>query len=104
MLEGWLQIALFLVVVVALTPLLGGYMARVYSGELSWLGPVERGAYRLLRADVSRGQDWKAYARSLLVFSGLFWLALYLILRTQTLHPFNPQGFHSATWDVTFNT
>ena len=40
----------------------------------------------------------------MLVFSGLFWLALYLILRTQTLHPCNPQGFHSGTWDVTFNT
>ena len=40
----------------------------------------------------------------MLVLSGLFWLALYLILRTQTLHPFNPEGFHSGTWDVTFNT
>ena len=54
--------------------------------------------------DAARGQDWKAYARSLLVLSGLFWLALYLILRTQTLHPWNPQGFRSGTWDVTFNT
>ena len=60
--------------------------------------------YRLLRVDPTRGQDWKAYARSLLVLSALFWLALYLILRTQTLHPWNPEGFHSATWDVTFNT
>ena len=40
----------------------------------------------------------------MLILSGLFWLALYLILRTQTLHPFNPGGFHSGTWDVTFNT
>jgi K+-transporting ATPase ATPase A chain len=104
MLQGWLQIALFLAVLLALTPLLGAYMARVYTGELSWLGPVERGAYRVLRTDSSREQDWKGYARSLLVFSGLFWLALYLILRTQTLHPWNPQGFHSGTWDVTFNT
>jgi K+-transporting ATPase ATPase A chain len=108
MLQGWLQIALFLAVLVALTPLLGGYMARVYSGGRVFLtpvvGPVERLFYRALRVDVSRGQDWKAYARSLLVLSGLFWLALYLILRTQTLHPWNPQGFHSGTWDVTFNT
>src|SRR3954447_1294852 len=108
MLQGWLQIALFLVVLVALTPLIGGYMARVYANErvllTPVLGPLERLLYRVIRADVSRGQDWKTYARSLLVFSGLFWLALYLILRTQTLHPFNPQGFHSGTWDVTFNT
>jgi K+-transporting ATPase ATPase A chain len=108
MLQGWLQIILFLVVLLALTPLIGGYMARVYTNERVFLtpvlGPLERLFYRVMRADVSRGQDWKGYARSLLVFSGLFWLALYLILRTQTLHPFNPQGFHSGTWDVTFNT
>src|SRR5215813_13913851 len=108
MLEGWLQIALFVAVLLALTPLIGGYMAGVYTNERVFLtpvlGPLERLFYRVIRADVSRGQDWKGYARSLLVFSGLFWLALYLILRTQTLHPFNPQGFHSGTWDVTFNT
>ena len=38
------------------------------------------------------------------MLSGVFWLALFLILRTQTLHPWNPEGFHSGTWDVTFNT
>jgi K+-transporting ATPase ATPase A chain len=108
MLQGWLQIAIFLAVLVALTPLLGGYMALVYTGERVFVSrvvePVERLIYRLLRVDPRRGQDWKAYARSLLVLSALFWLALYLILRTQTLHPWNPEGFHSATWDVTFNT
>jgi K+-transporting ATPase ATPase A chain len=107
-LQGWLQIAIFLAVLVAITPLLGGFMARVYTGEPVFLTPVvaplERLTYRLIRVDPERGQDWKAYARSVLVLSGLFWLALYLILRTQTLHPFNPQGFHSGTWDVTFNT
>src|ERR1700750_1331344 len=108
MLQGWLQIIIFLVVLLALTPLIGGHMARVYASERVFLtpvlGPVERLMYRVMRADTARGQDWKAYARSLLVFSGLFWLVLYLILRTQTLHPWNPQGFHSGTWDVTFNT
>src|SRR3954453_49612 len=108
MLQGWLQIAIFLAVLVALTPLIGGYMARVYSGERVFLspvlGPFERLFYRALRVDPAHGQDWKAYARSLLTLSGLFWLALYVLLRTQTLHPFNPQGFHSGTWDVTFNT
>src|SRR4051812_3998928 len=108
MLQGWLQIAIFLAVLVALTPLIGGYMARLYTGERVFLspviGPFERLFYRVLRVDPTRGQDWKAYARSLLVISGLFWLALYVLLRTQTLHPFNPQGFHSGTWDVTFNT
>jgi potassium-transporting ATPase potassium-binding subunit len=107
-LEGWLQIALFVAVLLALTPLIGGYMARVYTNERVFLtpvlGPLERLFYRVLRTDTTRGQDWRSYARTLLIFSGLSWLALYLILRTQTLHPFNPQGFHSGTWDVTFNT
>jgi len=108
MLQGWLQIAFFCAALVAVMPLLGGYMARVFSNETVGLtrivGPLERGIYRVLRVDVTREQDWKAYARSLIALSLLFWLALYLILRTQTLHPFNPQGFHSGTWDVTFNT
>src|SRR5262245_3435996 len=83
-------------------------MARVFTGERVFLtpvvAPVERLLYRLLRVDPAAGQDWKRYAGALLVFSGLFWLFLYLILRTQTLHPWNPNDFHSGTWDVTFNT
>ena len=60
MLQGWLQIALFLAVLVALTPLLGGYMARVYTGERVFLspvvGPLERLFYRVLRVDPSRSR------------------------------------------------
>jgi K+-transporting ATPase ATPase A chain len=88
--------------------LLGGYMARVYRGERVFLTPVlgwlERLMYRGLRAEPDQQQDWKGYARSVIVFSVVFWLALYVILRTQGIHPFNPEGFHSAPWDVTFNT
>jgi len=108
MTQGWIQIAFFCAVLVACVPFLGGYMARVFNNEAVGLarvlGPVERGIYRLLRVDVTHEQDWKAYAKSLLTVSLLFWVALYVILRTQTLHPFNPQGFHSGTWDVSFNT
>jgi K+-transporting ATPase ATPase A chain len=89
-------------------PPLGGYMARVFTGERVFLspvlGPLERLTYRVLRVDPGVSQGWKSYAGTLLVFSGLFWLALYLILRTQALHPWNPGGFHSGTWDLTFNT
>src|ERR1700709_1847955 len=98
MLGGWLQIALLGALIAACTPLLGGYMARVFLGERVFLTPVgalvERLAYRLIRVDPTRGQGWKAYATSLLSASFVFWLALFLILRTQTLHPFNPQGYH----------
>jgi K+-transporting ATPase ATPase A chain len=106
--QGWLQIVIFLAVLVAIVPLLGGYMAKVFSGERVFLtpilAPVERLFYRLIRVNPEEGQDWKRYARSLLVLSAVFWLVLYVILRTQTIHPWNPQNFHSATWDVTFNT
>ncbi len=108
MLQGWIQIAVFCAALVVCVPLLGGYMARVFRNERVFLtpvvGPLERLIYRALRVDVTRGQGWKAYATSLLMVSGMFWLALFLILRTQTIHPFNPQNFHSGSWDVSFNT
>ncbi len=108
MAQGWLQFAIFFAVLLAIVPVLGAYMARVFQGERVFLtpivAPVERALYRLMRVVPGEGQDWKRYARSLLICSGAFWLALYLILRTQTLHPWNVLGFHSGTWDVTFNT
>ena len=108
MAQGWLQIAVFVAVVIAVTKPLGVYMARVYRNERVFLTPVlggaERLTYRILRVDPAEDQDWKAYARSLIVFSALFWIALYVILRTQGIQPFNPAGFHSGPWDVSFNT
>jgi potassium-transporting ATPase potassium-binding subunit len=106
--QGFLQIAIFCALIVAVVPLLGGHMARVFRGERTFIDPVaapmERFTYRLLRIDPERGQDWKVYARSVLLFSLAGWLVLFLILRTQTLHPFNPENFHSGTWDLSFNT
>jgi len=108
MVQGFVQIAVFCALIVAVVPALGGHMARVFRGERTFLdpvaGPLERGTYRLLRIDPERGQDWKAYARSVILFSLAGWLLLFLILRTQTLHPFNPESFHSGTWDLSFNT
>jgi K+-transporting ATPase ATPase A chain len=105
---GWVQIVVFFAIIVAITPLLGGYMARVYTGQQVFLarvlGPFERGIYRAIRADVRREQDWKSYAASVMLFSLAGWLLLYLILRTQTIHPFNPQGYHSMPWNVAVNT
>jgi K+-transporting ATPase ATPase A chain len=106
--QGWLQIAIFLVVLVALVKPVGIYMARVFTGQRVFLspvvGPIERLSYRAMRVRPGDGQDWKAYARSLIVFSLLFWVALFLILRSQGVQPFNPQGFRSAPWDLSFNT
>jgi K+-transporting ATPase ATPase A chain len=106
--QGWLQILIYLAVLTALTPLLGGYMARVYMGRRvvleRVLGPVERGFYRVVRTNPDLEQDWKQYGRTVLVFSALFWLVLYAILRLQGALPFNPLRFGGAPWNVTFNT
>ena len=108
MAQGWLQIALFLAVLLALVKPVGLYMARVFSNERVFIsplvGPIERFTYRVLRVRADEGQDWKEYARSLVVFSLFFWVALYLILRTQGIQPFNPQGFNSGPWDLSFST
>ena len=108
-LTGWIQIVVLITVLTVITPLLGGYMARVYQGQRIGLalvlGPVERLVYRALRVDMEEEQSWVQYARSLLLFSAASWLVLYVILRTQRIHPFNPQGFmHSGPWDLSFNT
>jgi len=108
---GWLTIFGFAAILTALALPLGRYMAAVYTGERTFLdrvfGAPERLVYRVLRVDPERGQDWKAYAKSLIIFSLAGWLLLYFILRTQRLWDWtglNPQGFHSAPWNVTFNT
>ena len=91
MAQGWLQIAVFVAVLVALIKPVGIYMARVFAGQRVFLspvvGPIERLAYRTMRVRPDEGQDWKAYARSLVVFSLLSWVALYLILRRLILGP-----------------
>jgi len=109
---GWLTIVMFAVILTALAFPLGSYMANVYSGKRVILSPIlggpERLLYRILRVDPERGQDWKSYAKSLLIFSLAGWLFLYLVLRTQDAffvpHVLNPLGYHSAPWNVTFNT
>jgi len=106
--QGFLQIAVFFAIVVAVAPFLGAYMARVFSDERVFLSPVvapvERLTYKLLRVDPESEQDWKAYAKSLVLTSLLFAVFLYVMLRSQGIHPFNPQDFKSGTWDVSFNT
>ena len=83
-------------------------MYRVFRGErmaiTRVLGPVERLLYRVLATNPGREQDWKAYAKSALVFSVISWLALYLILRTQSIHPLNPEDYGPGPWDLSFNT
>jgi K+-transporting ATPase ATPase A chain len=109
---GWFTIVMFAVILTAGAIPLGSYLAKVYTGERVFLSPIfagpERLLYGVLRVDPKREQDWKSYAKSLIIFSLAGWLLLYLILRTQDAffvpHALNPLGYRSAPWNVTFNT
>jgi K+-transporting ATPase ATPase A chain len=103
-----LQPLVLLAAVVALTPPLGAYIARVMSGERTFLqpvlGPVERVVYRGLRLRPDREQTWKAYARSLLLFSLASIVVLYALQRVQGLLPLNPDGFGAVDPYLALNT
>jgi K+-transporting ATPase ATPase A chain len=105
---GWLQIVLLAVVLTASVPLVGGYMARVFTGEPIVLdrvfAPVERALYRLLGVRPEQECDWRGYARAILAFNLVGFVVLYAILRTQGIHPWNPRGLTSPPWDLCFNT
>ena len=96
-LNGWLQIGVFLLAILAVTPLLGRYMARVFRRERTWLDPVlrpvERLIYRSTGVDETREMRWTEYAVALLLFSVVSMLVLYLMQRVQQWLPWNPQGF-----------
>lgn len=105
---GWLQISLlFLAVLLVIKPL-GLYMARVFSGERTFLSPVlgrvERDLYRLSGITPEKEQSWLAYTLAMLAFSLAGFLALYTMLRLQAYLPLNPQGFSGLPSDLAFNT
>ena len=106
--SGLLQIALYLVVLVALVKPLGGFMARVYEGERTWLsrvlGPVERLIYRSAAVDPAEDQNWKQYAFAALLFNAVGFAFVYMLQRAQGLLPLNPQGFGAVSPDSAFNT
>ena len=93
--NGWLQIGLFFVVLLAVTKPLGVFMARVFSGEKTFLDPllrpVERLVYRLTGVDREYEMRWTEYTVAMLLFSGVSMALLYLIERVQFWLPFNPQ-------------
>ncbi len=106
--NGWIQIALFCAVVLALVKPLGLYMTRVFTGERTLLspvlGPIERGLYRASGIDARQEQHWLGYALAMLVFHALGFLVLYALLRLQAALPFNPDGQSAVGPDLAFNT
>ncbi|MBI2735562.1 MAG: potassium-transporting ATPase subunit KdpA [Rhodospirillales bacterium] len=106
--DGWIQIALFCVVITLLVKPLGGYMTRVFNGERTFLspvlGPVERGFYRLGGVDQRTEQNWLTYAVAMLLFNLAGFLLLYALMRLQALLPFNPAGQSAVEESLAFNT
>ena len=94
-LNGWLQILLFLAIILLITKPMGVFMAHVFNREKTFLDPVlrpvERLIYRLTGVDEEREMRWTEYAVAMLLFSGISMLALYLLQRLQGVLPFNPQ-------------
>ncbi|MGZ5514254.1 MAG: potassium-transporting ATPase subunit KdpA [Candidatus Aminicenantales bacterium] len=107
-LSGWLQLALFVGLLFAVTKPLGLYLVRVLEPEgKTWLDrpvkPVERLIYRILGIDPKAEQDWRRYTLSLIVFSLAGMLLTYAVLRLQHLLPLNPQKFGPVGPDLAFN-
>src|SRR5215210_3529676 len=95
-LNGWLQILFFLAAIFLVTPVIGQYMARVFTRQRTWLDavlrPCERLIYRLTGVKETEEMRWTEYASALLLFSIVSMLVLYAMQRLQQILPFNPQG------------
>lgn len=104
----WLQIVLYLVVLLLLVKPLGAYMARVFQGERVFLtrviGPVERFIYRIIGLHSDEEMDWKKYAIVMLVFNLAGLLLIYGLQRLQSALPLNPQDLGAVSPDLSFNT
>jgi potassium-transporting ATPase potassium-binding subunit len=109
---GWIQILLYCAIIVAITPLLGGYMTRVFNGERTFLSPVlrplEAAIYWAGGVDEKREQHWLMYVVGMLLVHVGGFLILYVILRLQDVLPFqsqlNPAGQSAVPADLSFNT
>jgi K+-transporting ATPase ATPase A chain len=104
----WLQIGLYLIVLLLLVKPLGSFMAKVYQGERTFLspalGPVERFIYRIIGVKPEEEMDWKMYAFAMLLFSLVGLITLYGLQRLQAILPLNPQNLGAVAPDLSFNT
>src|SRR5215831_13745556 len=109
-LNGVLQVAIFLVIVLLVTKPLGLYMYKIFNGERTWLSPVfvpvERFIYRISGVNPEEEQKWTGYMISVLIFSVVGMLLLYAFERTQQWQGsfFNPQGLGNVEPQLAFNT
>src|SRR5579863_10426988 len=106
--NGWIQIALFSAIIIAITKPFGGFMTRVFAGERTFLHPVlrpvERAIYACCGIDEKEEQHWLTYAVAMLLFSVAGFVTLYALQRLQGVLPFNPAGQAAVEETLAFNT
>src|SRR5260370_11346483 len=107
--SDWLQFALYVVALVAITKPMGLYLMQVLDAKgRTWFDPVlrplERLTYRLMGVNPEKEHNWIQYTFAMLLFSLVSCLFTYAILRLQNLLPLNPQGLGPVNADLAFNT
>jgi K+-transporting ATPase ATPase A chain len=106
--NGYLQLAFYVVVLLALAKPLGAYMARIYEGQPAFLNrigaPFERLLYRVCGVDPQREMRWTEYALAAMLFNILGLLVVYVLQRLQAYLPLNPQSLGAVSPDSSFNT
>ena len=106
--NGWIQIAIYFVVLTALVVPLGRFMAQVFEGERTFLSPVlqpvEAALYGVAGVDKNREQDWITYTVAMLLFNAAGFLVVYALQRFQAMLPFNPADQSAVPADLSFNT
>jgi K+-transporting ATPase ATPase A chain len=103
-----LQIIIFLALLVAVAPMLGKFMSKVFTGDNHLLKPVfgwlERGVYRISGVNADEEMNWKTYMFGLLIFNFFGMLFLFLLQLFQAYLPLNPENLHNVSWHLAFNT
>ena len=103
-----IQYILYLAILVVLAIPLGAYIKNVMNGEKTFLSklltPCENAVYKVLRVDKDEQMNWKKYTISVLIFSGIGLVFLFLLQLFQGFLPGNPQGLPGVKWDLAFNT
>ncbi|MDE2464565.1 MAG: potassium-transporting ATPase subunit KdpA, partial [Alphaproteobacteria bacterium] len=102
--NGWIQIAIYSLIIIGITAPLGGYMTRVFNGERTLLSPclrpLERAFYRAAGVDEADEQNWVTYTIAMLVFSFAGFVLLYALQRLQAALPFNPAHLDAVSPDL----
>ncbi|MFA5973801.1 MAG: potassium-transporting ATPase subunit KdpA [Lentimicrobiaceae bacterium] len=106
--QDFLQIALFFAVLIGLTPVLGKYMSKVFTGEKHFMLPVfgwlEKLTYRFIRVNPDEETNWKSYTFGLLMFNLIGFVFVFLLQLFQAHLPLNPANLANVSWHSSFNT